>query len=244
MTTSAQQLNELLSPVSRAAPSITFLAAVSNRLDLEGDDAEMRALEQVYNTARNVKSDIDLSDDPELKNRATQLFKPFSPLLKFSGYHLNIQQAKGNFLKPENMVGLTDLHLMLKGVTARPELPLEESKELAAEFALLKDKVVACEGLPDGFKEALLKRLNQVSSAFDHFFAFGEEGLERELEALIGSIFLHVYETPADNVPLLKEVWDKVGQGFGLLRSINDKAGTFISLSEKGQKLLEFFANS
>lgn len=128
---------------------------------------------------------------------------------------------------------------MLRGVTERNDLPVKEAKLIAEDFRALKEKVIETAGIPEKFKRVLIVRPNQIASAFDNYFAFGEDSLERELEALMGAIIVQAPSSGADGIGVLREIFEKVGQGYGLLESGDDIAGTLISVFEKSKKLLE-----
>ncbi|MEM8647889.1 MAG: hypothetical protein AAGF86_16300, partial [Pseudomonadota bacterium] len=135
MTTSTQALNQLLAVASKHRdPQTLFVAAVAEHLGLDGPDAEPQAVTYLYRLVKRIRDDIEsLPLEESAKSQARSYVTPFSGLESFAHIHLNIQNAKNNFLKPDNMVGLVNLHMAMSGHVEFIDLD-KNTKALAAKF--------------------------------------------------------------------------------------------------------------
>lgn len=238
MTTSAQALNEVLSYVSkRAQNEQRFLEAVANFLEIEGEHAEVEALKLLYHIYTKIQEDISNLPlgDAEIRQLHGYL-SHFAGLHSLAHVHLNVGNAKSNFLKSDHLVGLMNIHMALSGHCSRLELDAE-TKEIVSEARELAQKITASK-LPDRARYILAKRLIQIASAIENFGLFGPKALEEELEALLGAIAVHSGSAKnAENSSLMRQAYDILVRSLTGLQRIDSGLSTSISVLEKGKQI-------
>ena len=103
---------------------------------------------------------------------------------------MTLEEAKNNFLKPDNLNGLTLVHGALYGNVCRFDLQLD-LQEISDDISKLKDGIAEL-NIPSELKKILYKRVSQMQCAIDHYKVFGLDGLADSIEELVGSIVLYV----------------------------------------------------
>lgn len=238
LTTSALALNQILSSVSRAAKNVKFTTAVADQLGLDGLDAEPEAVKHLYLLVERVKRDIEgLPFDDVLKKQAMSMITPFNGLANFGHIHMDIANSKANFLKPENLVGLTNLHMTLTGHVEYSDLP-PETKKIADEFRELRDAIQAV-NFPPRLKEVLQKRVSQIISMLENFYFFGADALQQEIEALVGAMVIN----PPNKGDKAEGVFSRMTAAITLtlkgLKTVDKGMGTVLAIEDKGEALME-----
>lgn len=240
MTTSAQALNEVLSRVSKFPNrSERFLSAVARHLQLFEDTAEIDALRYLYAATIRLKGDIEALEVEE--NRHKELwseFAPFQAILNFSQVHMDLNTAKQHFLKPENLIGLTDIHMELAGQRDSIVIPID-LKAKSEDIRKYCREIIGW-GLPEEIRLQITRRLLQIASVIDHYAFFGPEHLDREVQGLVGSIYMAT--TPVDpekNLKLrnvLADVWGVAKR----IREIDGVTASALSLYQRSEPLIQF----
>jgi hypothetical protein len=241
MTTSALSLSQLLLVANaRPEPKLKFLSAIADHLGLIGDDAEVQALSVLVTVIFEIERDINsLPVEDEMKNHLLGMLAHFNGIRYLSQAHMDLQHAKANFLKEGHILGLTNIHLALTGHVEKPTLS-KDAKELAKRFNDVRDDVLNAE-LPESLKKILLKRTSQISSILDHFYAFGAQSLEEELEGLVGALVVHSPKGDASSGSLHKKLAVLAMAGLGILTAVDTGLGKTISIAESATKLVEIF---
>lgn len=190
MVTSAHALNKLLSAIYRH-PKLNdrFTVALAETLGLEGADAEPEAVRHLFLLVKQVRADIEvLPVDENAKKLAQGYINAFSGLDSFSQVSMNVDQAKKHFLKPDNLVGLTNLDMAFSGIVQFNDIS-EEAKGLAQTFRDSRQEV-ADSTIDPVLKEVLLRRLSQIIAALEHYYFFREDGLAEIMQGLVGTLVL------------------------------------------------------
>ena len=192
MTTSALAFQQLLQVVSsRAKNNESFLVALSNVLGLAGPESKLEALAVLSRLLGQVRKDLeDLDLDEKSKVHLKAFLAPFGGIESFSQVHMNVDNAKKNFLRPDYLVGLVNVHVALAGRISRFE-DREAAEHLAGQ---IKDALDAIRDstFDPAIKDLLTKRLLEIMNILYNLQYFGTEKLSRELDALAGAIVLHV----------------------------------------------------
>ena len=244
MTTSAQRLSLILSQVSsHGKEKDSFVSVAAEVLCLEGEAREIVALQKLISLINEVQRDIErLPIEDEHKQHLLKFLNALNGLRNLSQVHQNMENVKRNFLKPENVVNITNIHLALSGHFESTELPREEG-ELAANFRELKLKVQKS-SLPHHAKVSISIRVNQIASILDCSYAFTPEELKVELDALVGSIVVASKEKTPKSSTLLGSLAAAAAAGFVLLGKADKNLGHLVSIGENGERLIEFFKES
>lgn len=178
MQTSALSLQQILA-VASSAPNkqANFLQVLADHLKLQGPDAKTQVISILLSKLSQIKEDIGtLPIDDKMKNHLNNQLSPFSGILNLSHIHMNIDNAKNNFLKGDHLIGLTNVHLALTGHVSRDNIEREEAESLAESFRSLAVKIKN-ERLPESLKHSILKRTLKMASILDHYYAFGPDDL-------------------------------------------------------------------
>lgn len=130
-------------------------------------------------------------------------------------------------MKPDHLVGLVNLNLAFMGQCDSPRLE-KSAKDLAKEFRDLKVELFEAD-LPDRLKKILMKRVNQISSALEHFYAFGVERMQEETEALVGALALH--PPKKNNLSLYKKLAAATAASLVLLQGVDTAMGSAHSIA-------------
>lgn len=242
MTTSAQALNQLLS-VANKHPNKNdkFLKVVAAHLGLLNKSAEVEVIQLLVRLLDRIDADIEtMNVGEEEKTHARKFLGPFANIRNFSHLHLNIQQAKDNFLKADHLVGLMSLHLALSGHTNYFDLD-SETKKYAEDVRRLRDEMLDLD-LPTYAKKIVTARLAQIASMLENFYAFGPDALQAEIEALVGAI---VVNPPNKDSKASASYGRTVAVLLAILaglKSVDSALGATLSMSEKGKALLELYS--
>ncbi len=244
MTTSAQALNEVLSYVNkRGDPKQRFLSCVADFLNLSGELAEVDALKQLYSVYLEIEKDISsvpLGDTE--KQQLRNYLAPFKGIHNLAHVHMDVANAKNNFLKPDHLVGLMNVHMALSGHVIRVQLD-SNALEIASDARSLASAVVASD-LPDRLKYTLSKRLVQVAATIEHFGLFGSRELEEELEALLGTIAVYRDEGKSEETTsMLSEAYGVFCRSWEVLTKADQSVAASKSLLKHGQQLWELLPN-
>ena len=191
MSTSAHALYELFVRVTNdSPPGQKFPEAVADKLDLYGGDRDGLAMSFVQKLLKTALLDIEELPFDELRKRELRSrIGKFSGYLDFSHCHLDVENSKRNQLTAENLIGLTMVDMALSGKREIATLS-REVVSLANEFRDLREDVGKC-NIPDDLRESIIRRLNQIAAALDHFAFFGRRGFEDAMFALTGEIALN-----------------------------------------------------
>jgi hypothetical protein len=241
MITSAQALNQFFALVlQNGNNSDKFLHVAAATLKLEGDGAEAHALVYIHDLLRRVKADIEsLPFDDATKQQAHAYLRPFDGLMGFSQFHLDMKNARGNFLNPEHLVGLTNLHMALWG-NVRTITPAKELVEIALEIRAYILEIQTLY-IPDHVKRALHKRLEQVASMLENYFFYGGEAVKDELEALAGCIVFNAGSEGMEEKGFFKKASGAVQKAFKYLSATDSNLNVALSIAKKGDELLNYF---
>jgi hypothetical protein len=244
MTTSAHRLYLILSQASsHGKEKEPFLSAAAEVLSLEGEMREIAALEKLVGLINEIKRDIErLPVEDEHKRHLNKFLNAFNGLRNLSQAHQTMENVKKNFLKPENVMNITNIHLALLGHFESKELP-KETNELATRFRELKFKVNDS-SLPHHAKVSISIRINQIASILECSYAFTPEELKVELDALVGSIVVARKDTTRKNAALLGSLATATAAVFVFLGKADKGLSHLISIGEKGERLVEFFDES
>lgn len=238
MTTSAQALNQILSSVSRVANNVKFTKAVADQLGLDGLDAEPEAVKHLYLLVERVKRDIcRLPFDDASKKQAMSLITPFNGLVGFGHVYMDIANSKSNFMKPENLVGLTNLHMTLTGHVEYSDLP-PETKKIADEFRGLRDQIQSA-SFPPRLKDVLQKRVSQIISMLENFYFFGADALQQEIEALVGAMVINPPSKDDKASGVFSGLSAAITSTLKGLKTADKGMGTALALKDKGEALMQ-----
>lgn len=237
MTTSAQALNQILSSVSRVRKDEKFTTAIADQLGLGGLDAEPEAVKHLYLLVNRVRRDIEELPDDALRKQATSMIVPFNGLVSFGHIHMDIANSKANFLKPENLVGLTNLHMMLTGQVEYSDLP-PETKKIADEFRDLRDQIHAA-NFPPRLRDILQKRVSQIISMLENFYFFGADALQQEIEALVGAMVINPPSKDNKARGVFSGLSAAIASTLKGLKSADKGMGTALALKDKGEAIME-----
>lgn len=242
MTTSALSLYQLL---AIAKPNVRqkdrFLTVLADHLELSEPDAEARVAHLLINLLVSVETDVEkLPIADEMKSHLRHHLAPFKGISNLSQLHLDVQNAKLNFLKPEHLNGLTDLHLALTGHIERPTVG-KDAKELAAQFNSIREEILVAD-LPESVKRVLLKRTGQIASTLEHFYAFGAQALQEELEGLVGAMVVNPPTNDPKNGSLIKRLAGLSIAGLVVLTTVDASLEKTVSITENANKLIEIVA--
>lgn len=243
MFTSAQALNQILSAASQHnKPKDNFIKVVAKQVGLTGPDAEPEIIRRLYLLVNEIKADIDgLPLDDAAKAHARAFVNPFEGLVKFSHVHMNIEQAKQHFLKPQNLVGLTTLHMILSGHTRREDLD-DDTKNLSEEFRKLQDEILKA-SLPNDIKDILIKRTIQIVSILEHYYFFGPKALTEQLQALVGAMVVNPPGEEKEIKTLYQRLAEAVGKTFFGLEKVDRGLGATIGAGDKAAQLINAAQN-
>ena len=222
MITSALALQQLLNVVNASSDTKTpFLLVLADHLDLNRQYGLAQVASILSKKVAAVRGDLSLLqvDDTE-RARLNRLIAPFIPFLTLDYIQLNIQNAKNSFLNAEHLVGLTDIHFALNGHIVHSVPERTRAETLAERFRTLA-KQVQDEDLPENVKRAFLKRLWQMSSILDHYYAFGSDELHDELDGLVGVLVVN-HKTALSAAKIFKAIVTATAAGYILLQCVDD----------------------
>jgi hypothetical protein len=240
VTTSAQALNELLSFLSKnSQKNARFLTVAAEHLKIDGPFGEVDALKSIIGICIQIEADIEnVPLEEKEKNQLRKYFSPFRGLINMSHAHLDINNAKSNFLNAEHLVGLMNIHMALSVHVQRPQMPAEYLK-CAKDARALAEEVSNSE-LPERAKEILVRRLLQVSSAVENFGLMGSQALEESIETLLGSIVVYSEQAISkEEKGFLKRATGIAGKIVQGLKKSDEGLNSSIGLIEGSQQLLE-----
>lgn len=239
MTTSAQSLNQLLTIANGHRPETDrFISVIAEYLGIGGPNAEPEVILRIYLLVSKIESDIEsLPIDESSKQLARTHLAPFMGLKSFAHFPQNIKQSKQNFLHPQHLVGLTNLHMAISGHIKSGDLD-KTTKKLSAKFHEMRDEV-ASSVLPDQAKRVLLKRLGQISSILEHFDVFGAEALQEEVEALVGAIVVNQQKCGKSNSGIFRKLAKITGTLLLVLKGADVGLDSALSIAENGPALIE-----
>ncbi|UWQ35410.1 hypothetical protein K3555_22345 (plasmid) [Leisingera sp. M527] len=211
MFTSAQALHQILAAATRHKDSTRFLDAVAQVLELDGEDSDAFAAAHIVKLARDVQKDIRrLPFEATHMEQAQKMFAPFLGLVNYAHVHMDIRNAKGNFLNPQNLLNLTHLHMTMSGHVTR-EVNLPEAKDLADEFRALRDQVMELK-IPEPVRNALYARMSQTIAMLENVYFFGMDSMHDELEALLGAVVLNNTNSKGEDAGFWRKAANAVGR--------------------------------
>ncbi|SMX43307.1 hypothetical protein [Maliponia aquimaris] len=244
MTTSAQQLNFILSKVlSTNRPKERFLTVAADALDISGDDRELIILNRLFELVSLTEKEIELLGyDESLKKQLRNYLNPFKGLKSFAHVHLTLDGAKSNFLRPENVVNLTNIHFALDGKYEQSKLDFDTT-EFVDRFRALKKDLLSS-GLPTEILQNVARRLDHIISMLEHAHFFGTQNLKLETEALVGAIVLNAPKSEGKQ----SEFWGKTATAARFLLAAlgwsDSVAEKVVSLAESGKKLISYLPDN
>lgn len=239
MITSALALQQLLTVASSASnPSSPFLLVLADHINLHGQDRLGQVASILSKKVAAVEADILLLPiDDKMKAHLNRLVAPFTPFLKIANVQLNIKNAKNNFLKAENLVGLMNVHLALTGHIVHNVPDRTSAETLADNFRTLAE-AVQNEDLPENVKRAFLKRIWKMSSILDHYYAFGPDELQDELDGLVGALVVN-HQTGLTAVKIFNSIVAATAAGYVLLQGVDSSLQAATSIETQIHALLE-----
>ncbi|APX15092.1 hypothetical protein BWR17_03995 [Phaeobacter inhibens] len=239
MITSAQSLNQLLAVASTTTPPDTrFLTALADHLEISGSDREAQAAALLQKLIFDIETDIDgLPLDDGMKVHLRKHLTPFNSIKSLSQVYMDVNTAKSHFLHSNHLVGLTNLHLALTGHIERPVLQ-KDAKDLAEKFRDIRDEILHAD-FPESLKRTLLKRTEQIASILEHYYAFGSQKLQEELQGLVGALVVNPPAKNSKTVPLFQHIIGLTASGLLLLTAVDDGLAKGVSIAENAHKLIE-----
>lgn len=241
MQTSALSLQQLLSVVSDTYDrKANFLQALADHLGLEGSDARAQALAVLLSKISEVKEDISqLSSDDAIKKDLEKKLAHFNAILNLSQVHMSIEQAKNHFLKADSLLGLTTVHLALTGHIIRPSVERAEAEGLAEKFREIAQRIKT-EDLPESLRNSFLKRTLKMAAILDHYYAFGPDDLQSELEGLVGAMVVSPPPKGSTARSLYKELAALSVVGLGILTTVDASLSKIVSIKDNASTLIEY----
>ncbi|SFQ36677.1 hypothetical protein SAMN05421853_104203 [Roseivivax halotolerans] len=240
MTTSAEQLNFILSQVSGQKNRVKerVLTITADLLEISGDERELFALSRLQKLIRETKSGIEqLPFEEAQKKQLRGYIAPFSGIENFTQSHATLETAKNNFLKPENLVNLTNIHFALAGRVEKATLPSEAS-ELAEEFRSLKGKLPST-SIPDNIKKLIAVRIDQSIAILENSQLFDPEDLQLEIEALTGSVVVNGAASTTEDRKFFGWVAKACVGALAFLGGTDLALGRLLSIHENANKFIE-----
>lgn len=244
MTTSAEQLNFILTQVNRRGKGKDrFLSVLAETLSFDGPSREILALHRIVGLLEQIEADIsDLPADDEKKNNLRRRLQAFNGIKDISQAHMNMDNAKRHFMKPDNLMNLTEIHLDLSGRLERKELP-RDTIELAEKFAELSFQIEES-SLSHEAKISINVRMNQIISILRTSYAFSPQDLKVELDALMGAVMMNATESTETGHGIFKTLAAAVLVGYGLLAGVDKSLGHAISIHDRGQNLIDLLRDN
>jgi len=239
MTTSAQQLSFVLSKINiRQRLKDRFLTVVADLLDIEGADRELVVLSRLHALVKETKADIDkLEYDQHLQKQLYSYINPFSGLENFSHVHLTIEGASKNFLKPENIVNLNNIHFALDGKINRQPAP-PNTEEAVTKFRSLKEDLANID-IPLDIRRNIAQRIDHIVLILENAALFGAEDLRYETEALVGAIVLNAPRTGNDTAGFWQKAAKAASLALTALGWSDNAVKKVLSIAGNTMKLLE-----
>lgn len=242
MSTSAQALNEVLSFISKQGkPTDRFVASAANYLGLEGPGHEAEALKQLSILFIEILTQIDaLPHDDTAKNQLKRYMSQFNGIVSFGHMGMDVNAARKNFLKSDNLVGLMNVHMALSGHFAISGID-REALDLAAEARCIRLEIADSQ-MPERVKFVLMKRLSQVASIVDHFGVFGLEQLQQELEALVGALVVNrPAKSDGKEQGLIKRIAQLTSKGLSAINKVDKATGSALKIAENADSFVSLF---
>ena len=207
MTTYALELSQLLAVANRhTVKTDKFLDVISEHLGFIGPQSRTMSTELLVKLVNGIEYQIEeLPHDEGVKQVARKQLSPFKGIQDFSQIHLNIDNAKRNFLNSDHLVGLTNLHMALSGHFNQPNFP-SDAKKLAEKFRSMEKEIPQTE-LPEEAIRAIQERIQQITVLLENANAFGPEKIKREIEALMGAIFVNAPQTKGKTKEIVATVF-------------------------------------
>lgn len=239
MTTSALSLSQVLAAISdgnRDQQKVTL--AIAEHLGFDGEDAEVRAVEFIYLAVQRVKKDVSNLDLEQVsKDQLIKYVNNFAGITNLSHIYMKVLDAKNNFLKPDHINRLLDVHSALAQVARLPELP-KEARDLAVEVRDIRSGFAESE-LPEHIKRVAIKRLGQIASILENAELFQPHELQEALEALIGSIVVQPPSKKSADYGLVGRVFKTAGTILTVLKGVDVGLGTTVTIIGNANALLE-----
>jgi len=168
--------------------------------------------------------------------------------LKFSQFnlqqvHMNIATAKSHFLKGDHLVGLMNIHLALTGHVVRNSIERVEAESLAERFRAIAEQIEN-EDLPESLKRSFLKRTLKMASILDHYYAFGPDDLQEELEGLVGAMVVSPPPEGSKIAKLYKELAALSVAGLVILAAVDTSLEKVVSITENASKMIEYVSEA
>lgn len=186
--TNAGALHHLLSEAAKCKKTDQrFLSEVARTLEINGEDADLYALERLFRLVKRIRRDIRSSDFADEKRDELEGFlAPFRVFESFSRASSTMKTANSDFLKMDNLNRLKTIDYALSGKVEYAEPP-SDLNEVATCFRELRDEINNT-SLPEKYKHRIIERTSQIANIIDKYRFFGADALEDELESLIGSL--------------------------------------------------------
>jgi hypothetical protein len=239
MITSALALQQLLTVASSSSnPDSQFLLVLANHIGLHSQDGLGQVASILSKKVAAVQADISLLPiDDAKKAHLNKIVTPFTLFLTLNNIHLSIKNAKDNFLKAENLVGLMTVHFALTGHIVH-NVPDRTSAETLAESFRTLAEAVQNEDLPESVKRAFLKRIWKMSSILDHYSAFGPDELQDELDGLVGALVIN-RKVGLTAFKIFKSIAAATVSGYVLLQGVDSSLQAATSIENQIHALLE-----
>jgi len=241
MYTSAQALNELLTALSRRLPGTDRVASVlAVLLELEGTDVEGEAIIRLRRLVLKLQEDIRSVPTEESNRKLLEKsFSPFHGIISFSHLHFTLDDAKKNWLKGDNLVGLNYIHMVLDAKMNYSEASVE-CAELLSSIDEIREQLAESE-IGDEVRKIIDLRLSQVRSVLAHFKYFGVDELETHLSSLIGQIVLSSAEIKkGENRDLLSKIIRILNSVVSIILKTSTTATSLRITFEAGKKIIGF----
>jgi len=241
MQTSALSLQQILAVASSATDKkSSFLQVLADHLALKGPDARSQVVSILLSKISNIKEEIGaLPIDDQMKNHLKNQLAPFNGITSLQQVHMNVENAKSHFLKSDNLVGLTNIHLALTGHISQQNVERVEAENLAEKFREIAGRIEN-EDLPKSLKRSLLKRTLKMASILDHYYAFGPEDLQEELEGLVGAMVVSPPPKGSKVARLYKDLAALSVAGLVILTTVDSSLGKVVSIAENASKMIEY----
>ncbi|MEP1199710.1 hypothetical protein [Tateyamaria sp.] len=241
MQTSALSLQQILTVANTSRDlKADFLQVLADHIGLQDQNAKAQVVSILHSKLLQTAADIEsLPVDDHMKKHLQNQLTPFNGILNLAQIHLSIGDAKRNFLKSDNVVALTNVHLALTGHVVAGSVDRFEAESLAEQFRAVAGRIKN-EDMPVSLKNSLLKRTLKMASILEHYYAFGPDNLQEELEGLVGAMVVSPPPQSSKVAKLYKELAALSVAGLVILTTVDASLGKVVSITENAAKLVEY----
>lgn len=247
MSTPARLLGDLL---MRLHPfdQLSLSAALCEALSHSGDVSRAEAFQILIQLADDVMEGAEyLEETGRDYGDMYEHLIPIRNILAFTGFGDTIHKLKDEgFMNPGHLVRISLLHQMMDGHVVRTE-KLKNSKVILEQVDDLLETIGGA-----GFEEVVLKvlvvRLSEIRLIIQNYGLFGFDKLQKELEAIMGSLVLSQAGKNSSEKEAKKKWFNKVG---GFISTVSKSAketenftGSVLKIAENSEKIISLLPGS